>query len=101
MADKDLDLEVKATSAWDYLNENKKAKDIFVWCWNSFLSQKGKRIGLWIIFLVFIGSMMGVLKSYSVKVMIDGLSILVGGNSDRSMLIKGFLSMSFLVIGGR
>jgi len=101
MADKDLDLEVRATSVWDYISENKKAKDIFAWSWNSFLSPKGKRIGIWMVVLVFLGSLMGVVKSYSVKMMIDGLSSLVGEDSGPGLLIRGFISMSLLVIGGR
>lgn len=97
----DLDLEVKATSVWDYINENKRAKDIFVWAWGSFLSPNGKKICGWMVFLVFVSGLMGVLKAYSVKMMIDGLSSIVGGNNDRSTLIYGFISMALLVIGGR
>lgn len=101
MVNNDSDLEVKATSAWDYVNENRKARDIFVWSWNSFLSPEGKKIGTWMIVLVFVSSLLGVLKSYSVKIMIDGLSSLVGGNDDPSLLIWGFVSMASLVYGCR
>jgi ABC-type multidrug transport system fused ATPase/permease subunit len=101
MANDDLDLEVKATSVWDYLNENKKAKDIFAWCWNSFLSPKGKKIAIWMVVLVFLSSMTGVVKAYSVKMMIDGLSIIVGGHDDKGLLLEGFVSMALLILGGR
>src|SRR3989344_2694137 len=101
MANDDLDLEVKAHSVWDYLNENKRAKNIFTWCWRSFLSSKGKRIVIWMTSMVFLGSLMGVLKAYSVKMMIDGLSSLVAGNKDQGLLVWGFISMSLLIYGGR
>lgn len=101
MANDDLDLEVKATSAWDYLNENKRAKDIFVWVWNGFLSPQGKTMGKWMVALVFVSSMMGVVKAYSIKMMIDGLSVLVNGQSGSRMLVVGFISMALLTLGGR
>jgi len=102
MANDDDDLEVKATGAWDYINENKKAKDIFLWIWHNFLSQKGKEIALWMLFLVLLGGITGVVTAYAVKIMIDSAvnELTVKGVSDFN-IPEGFWLLTLLVIGGR
>ena len=101
MVNDDLDLETHAHSVWDYVAENKKAKVIFSWVWNNFLSPKGKKTGKWIVCLVFIGSLLGVIKAYSIKMMIDGLASVVAGTGDKALLFEGFGLMALLTLGGR
>ena len=101
MVNEDLDLETKAHSVWEYANENKRAKDIFVWAWDNFLSSSGKKVGKWIVCLIFFSSLLGVIKAYSIKMMIDGLAIVVAGTNDKTLLFEGFGLMAFLTLGGR
>ena len=101
MADNDLDLEVKANSFRDYLNENKKARDIFVWIWGNFLSHQGKRLGVKIFALMFVIILLGTINTYSVRLIIDGTANVLSQKEgkDPSLIYWGFgLYVSILLL---
>lgn len=88
----DLDLEVKARSFQDYVNENKKITDILLWVWRVFLSGRSKRIVKEVLGLTLVANLLGVLTSYyAIRNIIDGL---FARNLD--LLILGFVWLAFL-----
>lgn len=93
----DLDLEVKANSFRDYINENKKVKDILVWVWRTFLGKRSKKIIKQVLVLVLLANLIGVFTSYyAIRSIIDGV---VSGNDN--LLIVGFAALGTLLIISR
>lgn len=97
MANDDSDLEIKANSFWDYINENKKVGDIFVWIWRNFMTQQAKRMLKQIFILVFVANLIGVSVAYfAFRNIIDGL---VSRNARLS--VAGIILLGVLLIISR
>ena len=95
--DADFDLEVRANGFRDYLNENRKVKDILVWVWRSFLSRTSKRTIKLVLALVLLTNLIGVFTSYyAIRAIIDGV---VSRNDN--LLIGGFVSLASLLVISR
>jgi len=93
----DLDLEIRARKFKDYLNENKKVKDILVWVWRVFISDRGKKILKQTLVLTFLASIMGVMTSYyAIKNILDGMVL-----RDVSLTINGFIALSVILVAAR
>lgn len=93
----DLDLEVKARSFQDYVNENKKIKDILMWVWRTFLSDKNKKTFKQMLAVVLLSNLLGVLTSYyAIRTIIDGIA-----NNSHILLVKGFIALGILLVGAR
>ncbi len=93
----DLDLEVKAKGFRDYLNENRKVKDILVWVWKTFLGETSKRMIKRVLALVLLANLISVLTSYyAIRTIIDG----VVSRNDH-LLIRGFAALAALLVISR
>jgi len=92
VSDNDLDLEVKAHSFQDYVNENKKITDVLLWVWKVFLSGRSKRIVKEVLGLTLVANLLGVLTSYyAIRSILDGLFA-----RNLNLLVLGFASLGFL-----
>ncbi|MDP3696555.1 MAG: ABC transporter ATP-binding protein [Candidatus Taylorbacteria bacterium] len=95
--DNDSDLEVKAKSFRDYMEENGKIKDILVWVWSTFLSKENKKVFKKIMTAVLLGNLIGVLTSYyAIRNIIDGVIL-----ADDALLVRGFIILTILLIVAR
>ena len=97
MANDDLDLDVKAHSVWDYVNENKKVMYVFVWIWRSFVNQRAKKMLKQIFILVFVANLVGVSVAYfAFRNIIDGLV-----SKNARLFLTGLILLGVLLIISR
>ena len=95
--DADLDLEVRANSFRDYINENRKVKNILVWVWRTFLGESGKKRIRQVLGLVLLANLIGVFTSYyAIRSIIDGVV-----SKNDNLLIRGFVALGTLLIISR